>query len=123
VVSKSITRKDGLVGNMRGRGWLEVRHFEVMADTDAERAVALERLSEAQDEALSLQLQLDALNAVLVVAEQAGDGRAMARCYAHEAELLHRRAEVADHISAIAAVLWTPNELQGNPGAMLLVLH
>ena len=34
-----------------------------------------------------------------------------ARWYAREAELLHRRAEIANHVSAIAAVLWLPGEL------------
>ena len=122
MILRSITRKDGLVGNTRGRDSGEIRGLEVLADTDAERAVALERLSEAQDEALRLQHELEAVNAALATAEQAGDGRAMARWYAHEAELLHRRAEVADHVSAIAAALWTPNELQATPGAPRLVL-
>jgi hypothetical protein len=77
---------------------------------DAERAIALERLSEAQDEAMRIQFDLDEVNAALRKAEQAGDGPAMARWYAREAELLHHRAEIADHVSAIAAVIWIPNE-------------
>ena len=122
MIFRSDTRKNDLVENTRGRDVREIRGLDVLAGADAERAVALERLSEAQDEALSLQLQLDAVTSSLVVAEQAGDGPSMARCYAHEAELLHRRAEVADHISAIAAAIWTPNELQATPGAPRLVL-
>ena len=77
---------------------------------DAERAVFMERLSEAQDEAVRIELALEAVKWAVAEAEQAGDGPTMARWYAREAELLHRRAEIADHVSAIAALLWTPRE-------------
>lgn len=89
---------------------------------DAERDVALKRLCEARDEAMRIQLELDTVNAALIAAEQAGNGPAMARWYAREAELLHRRAEIADHVSAIAAVLWLPGELPGtaeSPGGVV----
>ena len=70
----------------------------------------MERLSEAQDEAMRIELALNAVKFALTQAEQAGDGPAMVRLYAREAELLHRRAEVADHVSVIAALLWPPNQ-------------
>ena len=78
--------------------------------SEAERAIVIERLSEAQDEAMRVQLALEQISRALARAEEAGDGPAMARWYAQEAALLHRRAEIADHVSAIAAVLWTPQE-------------
>jgi hypothetical protein len=77
---------------------------------DAERAVFMERLSEAQDEAMRIELALEAVKLAVAEAEQAGDGPTIARWYAREAQLLHRRAEIADHVSAIAALLWTPRE-------------
>ena len=123
MISKSITRMDGSVGKLRGRDWRPVDALATPAVTDAVQAVVLERLSEAQDEALRIQLELDAVNASLVMAEEACDGPAMARWYAHEAELLHRRAEIADHVSAIAAALWTPGEPLATPSRSLRVLH
>lgn len=90
---------------------------------DSERDIALKRLCEARDEAVRVQLELDQIYAALAAAEHAGDGPAMAHWYAREAELLHRRAEIADHVSAIAAVLWIPGDLPGSPDAPERILH
>lgn len=90
---------------------------------DTARAIALERLSEAQAEAMRIQLALDWIGAAITRAEEAHDGPAMARWYAREAELLHRRTEVADHVAAIAAVLWIPNEPPLSEASSLHIVH
>ena len=117
------TRIGRSVGSVRRQGWRGVDALDVSPMTHTERAIALERLSEAQDESVRIQLELDAVSAALIVAEEAGDGPAMASWYAREADLLHRRAEVADHVSAIASVLWTPNEPLTSSGRVHLVIH
>ena len=90
---------------------------------EAERAVAMERLSEAQDEAMRVQLALERVSRALAQAEEAGDGPAMVCWYAQEAALLHRRAEIADHVSAIAAVLWASHESLVTEKSPIRIVH
>jgi hypothetical protein len=90
---------------------------------DVERAIAMEKLSEARDEAMRIQLDLHEVDTALMHAEEAGDGPAMARWHAREAELLHRQAEVADHVAAIAAALWGLNEPPVPQATPLSIVH
>ena len=77
---------------------------------ESERAVAMGKLHEAQNEAMRVQMELDDVDTAIREADAVGNHPTMARLYQRETDLLLRRLEASERVAAIAAALWLPND-------------